>query len=67
MFVPNFNKTAIINVDHIVKVCIEKPYLEQKDHTVVACLSFGQGTSVLHKGTADSCAQFLAEIYRTIG
>lgn len=67
MFVANYSKTAIVNVDHIVKVVITEPYLEQKDYQVVASLSFGQGSSILHKGTEDSCTQFLAELYRTIG
>lgn len=67
MFIPNYNKTAIINTAHIVKAVITAPIYEQKNYRVEAVLSFGQGTSILHDGTEDSCAQFLAELYRTIG
>ncbi len=67
MFVTNYSKTAIINVAHIVRVDITEPYLEQRDYRVVASLSFGQGSSILHKGTEESCTAYLAELYRTIG
>lgn len=66
MFIPNYNKTAIINTAHIVKAVITEPYLEQRDYRVVASLSFGQGSSILHKGTEDSCTAYLAELYKTL-
>lgn len=64
MFIPNYNKTAIINTAHIVSASISAPYLEQKNYRVVAGLTIG--TAILHAGTEDSCTQFLAELYRTI-
>ena len=67
MFVANHSKTAIVNVAHIVKVVITEPYLEQRDYRVVASLSFGQGSSILHKGTKESCERKLQELYRMFG
>ena len=67
MFITNHNRTAIINTDHIVKVVITEPYLEQRDYQVEACLSFGHGSSILHKGTKESCERKLQELYRMFG
>lgn len=65
MFIPNYNKTALINVDHIRRVDISAPKFEQKDYWALATLDYG--TAILHKGTEESCLQFLAELYRTLG
>ena len=67
MFITNHDRTAIINTAHIVMVGISSPYLEQKDYRVVASLSFGQGSSILHKGTKESCERKLQELYRYLG
>lgn len=67
MFIPNYNKTAIINTAHIVKVVLTEPYLEQKNYRVVASLSFGQGTSILYDGTKENCERKLQELYRMLG
>lgn len=64
MFIPTYKNKAIVNSDHIISVGISNPYLEQKDYTVVATLTYG--SAILHRGDRDSCDDYLGELYRQL-
>lgn len=59
MFIKSISGQQLVNVAHIVKVYISDPQFEQKDWIVYASLSFGHGAVALHRGTAESCAEYL--------
>ena len=40
MFIPNHDKTALVNVAHIITVSISEPSLERKDYWLVAGLTW---------------------------
>lgn len=67
MFISGYYENTIVNLDHIVKVYITEPQLEQRDYRVYALLSFGGGTVTLHRGTAESCAEYLKNFVQIAG
>lgn len=67
MFISGYYENVIVNLDHIVRVYTEPPYLEQRDYRVYALLSFGGGTVTLHRGTAESCAEYLKNFVQNAG
>lgn len=56
MFIKNYAGN-LINTAHIVTVCITAPMYEQKDHRVVANLTYG--TAILFRGTEDKCKTYM--------
>lgn len=63
MFIPNHDKTALVNVAHIITVSISEPSLERKDYWLVAGLTYG--TQILFKGSKDDCITEMQHIYKT--
>lgn len=63
MFIPNYDKTEIINVRHIIKIYISEPAFEQKDYCVICNIMLGS-TAILYRGEKSDCEQFIANIYR---
>jgi hypothetical protein len=61
MFTANFDKTEIINVQHIIKAYIEPPKFDHESYRVIALLTYG--TSVLHIGDKDECVDYLGNLY----
>ena len=59
-FIWNYHNDCLVNVDHIVKMSISAPILEQKDWCVVAYLAHAQGSVILHRGNEKSCEAFLS-------
>lgn len=66
MFIKSVNGQQLVNIAHIVKVYISDPKFEQKDWIVYAGLSFGLGTVPLHRGTAESCAEYLKNFMKEV-
>lgn len=66
MFIKSVSGQQLVNVAHIVKVYISDPQYEQTDWRVYASLSFGQGTVTLHRGTAESCAEYLKNFMKEV-
>lgn len=66
MFIYSYRTTQLVNVDHIVKMCIDAPCLEQRDFVVYASLSFGNGTVCLHRGTEESCAEYINNFMKEV-
>lgn len=66
MFIRNYYNHTLVNVAHIVKVYVTEPQLEQTDYRVYALLSFGGGTVTLHRGTEDSCADYLTNFMKEV-
>lgn len=61
-FIWNHDKTALINVNHIVRIYLDPPLYEQKDYHVV-CSVIMQGNSILLKGTKKECEAYLSEFH----
>lgn len=66
MFIRNYYNNTLVNVAHIVTVYISSPYLEQRDYRVYANLAFGYGNAILHRGTEESCAEYLANFLKEV-
>ena len=66
MFIYSYRKEILVNVEHIVKMYIEAPYLQQRDFVVCASLSFGNGTVCLHRGTEKSCAEYINNFMKEV-
>ena len=56
MFIKNYAGN-LINTAHIITVSLSAPVYEQKDHTVVAALTYG--TAILFRGTEDKCKTYM--------
>jgi len=59
MFVYNYDNSALVNVNHIIRLSLEAPQFEAKDHRVIASLTYG--TSILFRGTREECAEYMED------
>ena len=66
MFIFSCHKKQLVNVAHIVKMYIDARCYEQRDFVVYASLSFGQGTICLHRGTEESCAEYINNFMKEV-
>lgn len=64
MFIPNHDKTSLINTDHIIRVQLSKGNVAiPGEFWLVADLT--EGRAILHIGTQDDCLFRLAQFSRT--
>lgn len=59
MFVWDYGKKTLVNVNHIVRVFLSEPYLEQMKFRV-ACTVENGGSLILMEGTKEECLDYMA-------
>ncbi len=64
MFEPNYDRSKLINVQHIRLLRIEPPRFEQKKWTVVADLTYGTEI-MLAAETEDDCRYYMQYFYKS--
>lgn len=63
MFISNYYKNSLVNVDHIVRVYLAEPQFEQRDWRVYADMAFGYGSETMCRGSKQLCVTYLKNFW----